>query len=324
MVRYDRKDFYERTGQLRYSSTGTTLDVQTPDHRAQPITGHKVEIDGLKQDHDYVYTVGDGDELMSEVLEFRTRPANPDEFTFHWFTDAQRSDYDGYSRYLADAVEHASADVPDPAFAIFSGDQVNDTYKSEQWAGFFASIQPYLASTPVFAAVGNHEYEGNPRDGYLNWESPDPWFQEFDARFNIPQNGPVVTGDATGDAAKVLDGTSYRFSYGDADFFVLNHFDQLIGGVYTPQLDWLKREAAASDARWKVVVYHHGLYMGRRGNPWQYETIAQAFDEAEIDLALSGHDHMYVRTHPLKDNQIVEEGQGTVYVTGASAGSSCG
>lgn len=329
VIRYDRKDFYERTGTLRFTESGRHLDVATPDHRAQPITGHKVEIDNLKQDEEYVYTVGDG-LRMSAIESFRTRSAADHDFTFHWFTDAQRSDYDGYVGYLADAVKHANLDAPNPDFAIFTGDQVNDTYKSEQWAGFFASIQPYLASTPTFAMIGNHEYEGNPRDGYPNWESPDPWFQEFDARFNIPQNGPAVTGaadggpTATGDAAKVLDGTSYSFSYGDAEFFVLNHFDQLIADAYDPQLEWLKREAAASKARWKIVLYHHGLYLGRRANPHRYQEIAAAFDEAKIDLALSGHDHMYVRTHPLKGNQPVAAGEGTTYITGASAGQGAG
>lgn len=330
VIRYDRKSFYERTGTLRFTERGRHLDVTTPDHRAQPITGHKAEIDNLKQDEEYVYTVGDG-LRMSAVQSIRTRSAETHDFTFHWFTDAQRSNYDGYVRYLAEAVEKANLDAPDPDFAIFTGDQVNDTYKSEQWAGFFASIQPYLASTPTFATIGNHEYEGNPSDGYPNWESPDPWFQEFAARFNIPRNGPTVTGAAdggpaapSGDAAKTLADTTYKFSYGDAEFFVLNHFDQLISSAYTPQLEWLKREAAASKAQWKIVLYHHGLYLGRRANPWRHLEIAAAFDEAKIDLALSGHDHMYVRTHTLKGNQPVESGKGTTYITGASAGSGSG
>ena len=41
-------------------------------------------------------------------------------------------------------------------------------------------------STPTFATIGTHEYEGNPNDGYPNWESPDPWFQEFAAQHGFP------------------------------------------------------------------------------------------------------------------------------------------
>jgi putative NIF3 family GTP cyclohydrolase 1 type 2 len=42
------------------------------------------------------------------------------------------------------------------------------------------------------------------------------------------------------------------------------------------------------------------------------------FDELDIDLAVSGHDHSYVRTFPLKNGEKAENG--TTYVIAGSTG----
>ena len=47
---------------------------------------------------------------------------------------------------------------------------------------------------------------------------------------------------------------------------------------------------------------------------------APVFDELGIDLILTGHDHNYVRTYPLKGGKVVEEGKGTVYMVGNTGG----
>lgn len=44
------------------------------------------------------------------------------------------------------------------------------------------------------------------------------------------------------------------------------------------------------------------------------------FDEYGVDLVLQGHNHEYSRSYPLKNGKIVDEGQGTVYVTTNTTG----
>ncbi|BCJ68349.1 hypothetical protein GCM10009779_49350 [Polymorphospora rubra] len=326
VVEYATKASYDATGRLDQRVEGRWERADINVTTSQPINGHKVEVEGLAPGTEYVYRVGDGGSLVSEVASFTTRETNVEEFSFHWYTDPQMNDYEGYVETLVPAMDRAFAEVPDPAFMLFTGDQVNNSYKSEQWDGFFKALEPRTASTPTYFTIGNHEYEGNPGDGYLDWESPDPYFTNFAARTNVPANGPAYFGaaggrpTAVGEVAKTLRDTAYYFEHGDALFVVLNQFDQLTLSELRPQLDWLKTVVQASDAKWKIAAYHHGPYLGRRNHPSNYREITNAFDQAGIDLSISGHDGMYLRTHPMKDDLVVGAGKGTTYITGAAAG----
>ncbi|PZG18709.1 hypothetical protein C1I95_13115 [Micromonospora craterilacus] len=326
VLEYATKASYDATGKLDQRVEGRWERVDINVATSQPINGHKVEVEGLAPATEYVYRVGDGRSLVSKVASFTTRAAKVEEFAFHWYTDPQMNDYAGYAKTMVPAMDRAFTEVPDPAFMLFTGDQVNNTYKSEQWDGFFKALEPRAASVPTYFTIGNHEYEGNPSDGYLDWESPDPYFTNFAARTNVPPNGPAYFGaaagqpTAVGEEAKKLRNTAYYFEYGDALFVVLNQFDQLKLSELRPQLDWLKTVVQASDAKWKIAAYHHGPYLGRRNHPSNYLEITKAFDQAGIDLSISGHDGMYLRTHPMKNNLVVGAGQGTTYITGAAAG----
>lgn len=44
------------------------------------------------------------------------------------------------------------------------------------------------------------------------------------------------------------------------------------------------------------------------------------FDKHNVDLVMNGHDHIYLRTFPMKDGKQVAEGEGTRYVIGGSSG----
>ncbi|WP_241825053.1 purple acid phosphatase family protein [Micromonospora sp. CB01531] len=326
VLEYATKASYDATGKFDQRVEGRWERADINVATSQAINGHKVEVDGLAPGTEYVYRVGDGGSLVSAVASFKTRAAKVAEFSFHWYTDPQMDDYEGYVKTMVPAMDRAFGEVPDPAFMLFTGDLVNHSYKSQEWDGFFKALEPRAASIPTYFTVGNHEFEGNPSDGYLDWESPDPYFTNFAARTNIPPNGPAYFGAAgglpiaVGEEAKTLRNTVYYFEYGDALFVVLNHFDQLKLSELRPQLDWLKTVVQASDAKWKIAAYHHGPYLGRRNHPSNYLKITKAFDQAGIDLSISGHDGMYLRTHPLKDDLVVGDGKGTTYLTGAAAG----
>ncbi|GAA4171781.1 hypothetical protein GCM10022251_67650 [Phytohabitans flavus] len=326
VLEYATKASYDATGKLDKRVDGRWERADINVATSQPVNGHKVEVDGLAPATEYVYRVGDGGSLVSQVGSFTTREAKVEDFSFHWYTDPQMNDYEGYVETMVPAMERAFGEVPDPAFMLFTGDLVNHSYKSQEWDGFFKAMESRTATVPTYFTIGNHEYEGNPSDGYLDWESPDPYFTNFAARTNIPANGPAYAGaaggrpTAVGEEAKTLRNTAYYFEYGDALFVVLNHFDQLKLSELRPQLDWLKTVVQSSDAKWKVAAYHHGPYLGRRDHPSNYLEITKAFDQAGIDLSISGHDGMYLRTHPLKDDLVVGDGAGTTYITGAAAG----
>lgn len=86
------------------------------------------------------------------------------------------------------------------------------------------------------------------------------------------------------------------------------------------QTEWLKADLAATNQPWIIVALHHGPYGGNQ-NDALLDKWVPLFDEFGVDLVLQGHNHEYSRSYPLKGNQIVKDGDGTVYVVTNAAGS---
>lgn len=67
------------------------------------------------------------------------------------------------------------------------------------------------------------------------------------------------------------------------------------------QLSWLTRELARSRARWKLCMLHHPLYTGGRYGSRAYYTrwqVESLLVEHDVDVVLSGHEHIYQRSTP--------------------------
>ena len=101
--------------------------------------------------------------------------------------------------------------------------------------------------------------------------------------------------------------------YGNALFVVLDSNLDL-----ESQVEWLDATLGASDATWKFVVYHHPLYSprpGDRGQPEQKAAWAPVFEKHGVDLALQGDDHAYLRTYPMRGDEVVgSPAEGPVYI----------
>ncbi|WP_404446072.1 phosphodiester glycosidase family protein [Sutcliffiella horikoshii] len=262
---------------------------------------HSVTVNGLKPGAIYAYRVGDGTpEGWSETATM-SLPApgkGSDEFNFILMGDIQAAPNQSETGFgpFTDIYKKAKADFPNAGFMMQVGDLIDDGNLYNHWSEFFKSMEdPSLsASTPIVTAVGNHENIGNGVDT----------FKQF---FRMPQNGP-----------EEFKGTVYSLDYGDAHIAVLNTETDKEGLI--KQTEWLKEDMANTDKKWKIVMYHRSPYFsnpqGGSGNV--QEVFPKAFDEIGVDLAISGHDHAYVRTHPMKNGQITEDG--TTYVIAGSAG----
>jgi len=135
---------------------------------------------------------------------------------------------------------------------------------------------------PVMPSAGNHEYL-------------DQGPQLFKMFFDLPRNGPK-----TSEADLV-----YSFEHGDAFFAVLDS----TMAVSSPraareQADWLDRALSATKATWKFVMYHHPVYASRRNRDNQplKDHWVPIFDKHHVDIVFQGHDHTYIRTHPMRAN----------------------
>ncbi|MCU6713095.1 phosphodiester glycosidase family protein [Paenibacillus sp. J5C_2022] len=252
---------------------------------------HKAAASGLTAGTAYVYRVGDGNGNYSATGTFVTAAADGSPIQFLFVGDSQASNEPGFKLW-GDILGKAMTDNPGTEFIVHGGDLVEDGFRENEWNMWFGAAEEELMSTTVVPVVGNHEVTGTRHN------------EDFLAHFNHPQNG-----------IDSLKGTNFSFDYGNAHFVVLNsEYD------FEEQRDWLREDLAATDKLWKFVAFHRGPF----GSMYDSEHIRNVwtpiFDEFGVDVVMNGHDHVYLRTYPMKAMQPVNDGEGTVYIVGGSTG----
>ncbi|MGI6732761.1 MAG: metallophosphoesterase [Anaerovoracaceae bacterium] len=204
--------------------------------------------------------------------------------------DPETGDYSPWGSLLSLAAE----DEREPAFVLISGDLVNDGNDRTEWQAFFEAGKEVLDRLPLYPAMGNHD----------NTEL----FKEL---FDLPQNGPVGKEDAF-----------YSFDYGDVHFTVLD--SNAMGAADPADVAWLKEDLAGTEKSYRIVMFHHPPYTAADipKDEIRAQTIREIFvpilEEYNVDLVLSGHQHVYMRTHPIRNGEIREDG--IVYLVSASGG----
>lgn len=253
------------------------------------VNRHTVELTGLKPGTTYAYRVGTGDARnWSEPREFTTAPAAPEPFSFVYMGDAQNG-LDTWGKLLRGAFKARS----DVAFYLMAGDLVNRGNERDDWDEFFENARDVFDQRPLVPVIGNHECQGGLPTMYLN-------------QFTLPRNGPP----------SVTVERAYSFEYGNALFVILDS-----NLPPESQAAWLEETLARSAARWKFVAYHHPAYSSapNRDNKAVREVWTPIFERHGVDLALQGHDHAYLRTHPLQAGKpVANPAEGTTYVVSVS------
>ncbi len=260
---------------------------------------HTARLNGLKDGEAYTYRVGDGTKTgWSEVGSFTTEKKKDNDFNFILMGDTQslpNQTENGFGVFT-ELFTKAKQENEDAAFIVHVGDMVDDGNLYSHWDAFFESMKDskLAPSTPFVPVVGNHENIGN-------------GVETFKRLFSMPDNGPAN-----------FKGTVYSFDYGNAHFAVLNTETTKEGLL--EQAEWLKKDMAKSKKKWKIVIYHRSPYNSNpaAGSETVKEVWPPVFDEIGIDLAISGHDHSYVRTIPLKNGELNKEG--TTYIIAGSTG----
>ncbi|MCL2488997.1 MAG: metallophosphoesterase, partial [Oscillospiraceae bacterium] len=257
------------------------------------VTGHgfnsnKVTATGLAADTVYAYRVGDG-ETWSDIYTFKT--GNPTgAYSVIGMADPQIGTDNmitGPTNGWKDCLTKAVARAGNPSFMMVAGDFTEYGDSQAEWAGYFAP--PELRSLPVMPTVGNHDD---------NWGSGEKLLKHF---FNQPNTGKNL--NATGG------GCGYYFSYGNTLYMSINS-----NSSNAAQLDQLLKDATDSHpgAVWKIALFHHDIYgSGDHANPTggahdSYDIrdrFYPALDKYGIDLAVNGHDHIYARSHFMKDDK---------------------
>ncbi|WMT40921.1 metallophosphoesterase [Paenibacillus sp. D2_2] len=277
-------------------------------------TDHKVTATGLKPGTEYSYRVGDGEAgRWSDIGTFKTADQNPESFTFLYTTDPQGTTEREYVTWKH-TLDEALKKFPDSRFITITGDLVDNGDIENQWMWLLNQPNSILKDTPLVPALGNHESKAN---------------NNFWYHFNLPNIS--YTG------AKP-DGSVYSFDYGPAHFMVINtEYNEAkdIDTVYQKQEEWLRAEAAKTDKKWKIVLFHKSPYSVANHSSdsdvlFFRDKLVALFDEIGVDVVLSGHDHTYTRTYPMYNNVPekvavdangnMDNPNGTLYLVSNAAG----
>ncbi len=280
---------------------------------------------GLTPGTQYSYRVR-VDGQSSATATFATAPAQPGPFTFTAFGD------EGTSQVSSAIVGQLKA--VQPRFHLLAGDLCyadiggkglpTDEFKPKQWDRWLSIIEPVAASTPWMTAVGNHDMEpgfgAQGYDGYL-------------ARFALPRTG------ATGCPS------TYHFRYGAVAFIQVDSNDvsweipHNLGYSHGTQDTWLESvlrqyRQPGSGIDFIVVTMHHCAYSTARSHGSEGGVRARwtgLFDKYSVDLVISGHNHSYERSHPIRAGHVTEQSpsgssinstRGTTYLTVGGGGAS--
>ncbi len=243
---------------------------------------HKVTATNLKPNTKYQYRVGDSvTGTWSKIGYFTTSSKSVDEANFIVISDVQASNEENFRRASL-VMQSAVETMPNYEFAVNLGDFVNDC-TNEEWDNYFKYFEFSNMNTTLVPVAGNHE-------GNLQWF-------KFNNMFNIGE----VEGSAN------VTGNYYSFDWGDAHFAVLNSNDMY--PMSASQLNWLKNDMNGSNAQWKIILMHRALYSAGK-NINKPDTVIMrnlllpVIDELGIDIVFAGHDHMYYRSEPVKNEKV--------------------
>lgn len=102
------------------------------------------------------------------------------EYSFGFISDTQQ--YTERHEAVAKVIAHHHALEP-LQFIINGGDVVQNGHKEEEWIEYFKGGSAYLMDIPQIAAIGNHDYRGQPNAGLPKY------FQKFMRWEGAPTNG---------------------------------------------------------------------------------------------------------------------------------------
>jgi len=271
---------------------------------------HTFEMVDLVAATDYFYQVRVQDTIWTEAVEFRTfpEPGSREPFTFLAMGDTGTLS----SGQVALA---AQINQEEAALIIHMGDVAYpDGTEQELTDKHFAVYGPILKRAPFYPAPGDHDLR-------VNWG--EPYINAFTPPEGRPSGSPLY----------------YSFTHDNVRFIALDsqaseeHAARFgyVGDPSSEQYQWLLTELSAAKADpaidWTVVYFHHGPYsastgFGGHGSDLAVrQFLAPLMDGYGVPIVITGHDHDYQRSRPIRANEVAPENEGTVYlVTGGGGG----
>lgn len=261
----------------------------------------KANLTGLQEDTTYYYQVISGTN-KSDVLSFVTPKASGSN-SILFLTDTQSSNLSTFAK-INTLVTNIEKQVKDLNTVLITGDIVDRGGYEAQWDALFGgltTLQRYQQAT----IPGNHEYYHTNDPAYIDSSI----YNQF---YNNPQNGPDDRMNS-----------SYYFTNGDILFIMLDIMPNTQDDYdLESNIAWFKQVVENNPKRWIIVGSHAGAITAgiydhdakQIWNKWH-----ETFEECQVDLALSGHEHIYLRKDLWYQDGKNEE-LGVTYLVGPAAG----
>lgn len=241
-------------------------------------TWHHVEVTGLSPDTIYHYRAGNGD-IWSNDYTFKTGTAT-NTTQFICLGDAQTDS--PQRKEMVTTIDRVSMDM-----MLYTGDFVDTSTAIDEYYAWFKDYNKVVTETPTMGILGNHEK--NSSIFYTIWAFPGR--EEY-----------------------------YSFDFGPLHIIGLHTLDTNYitdPSTYTAQADWLRADLENNtDALWTIVMMHTAAFSSfPRSLNGEYqlinETFVPIFEEYNVSLVLSGHDHAYERLFCNDVNYIISGGAGS-------------
>ena len=273
---------------------------------------YTAETSKLRPDTEYVYWVKSPSET-SRRHRFKTG-GTKGQCNFLWMSDVHANPGEPDKMKTVELLlkngEELTSSSKGLDFVLFSGDATKFGSRYDNWQQWNSSR---VVTDYMFAMVpGNKEYYLRGRGTFNDYN----WYL---AVRNNPPNGP---------SAKELEGCYWFIR--DGVMFV--GIDSMVSkgklmarygdkaNVLKDQTEWFDRVVSMQRGKFKyLVVFQH--------DPWfvyakskdefdksrgYYDAWRNVFDKHKVDLALSGDEHNYIRTKPLRGDKAAKDG--TIYL----------
>jgi 3',5'-cyclic AMP phosphodiesterase CpdA len=250
-------------------------------------TQHEVTLTDLEPGAPYVYRIVESGLVVADGPELRFRTdAGRQQTMFEFFVTGDIGVEDPSETHPHETQATIRTLSPPADLGLLAGDIVYPDGDSRRYdAQLMTPWQDLLSNTPVWPALGNHDWGTNPDENFAK-------------EWALPNNEHY-----------------YSFDYGNAHFIAL---DTKRGSLYdeAAQLAWLEQDLARNtQATWTFVYFHYPLitctYKGNE--PQMAAQLTPLFEQYGVDLVFTGHAHTYERLYPILQGVPVHRDQDPFY-----------
>ena len=273
---------YSATNEVERTSVLLDLGFVSFGEKTETYRQHIVRITGLDAGCTYFFRVGDSAKGWWSETATVTTAEGSENVTFIHVSDSAGNTGEDFALF-ANALGCAEYLYPDADFILHTGNYVENNNDIKQWQRMLDGTSDYLLSSFIMPVAGSND------------------------SLDVIKQGFGVN-ELLADSSKT--GAYYSYDYNFIHVAVLDsNCVNEDGTLTTEQVEWFKKDMAATDARWKFVAIHDPVYTnGISVRDETYENymnqVTDLMEQYDVDLVFSGSDGIYYRTDGMKNNEV--------------------